>query len=74
MVASSRAIHTAVSERSRVGMKNSSWCQAWPGLPSLLMNSIDCIALTFGPITETRASTIFGVCSARSAAADSLCG
>ena len=26
------------------------------------MNSIDCIALTLGPITGTRASTIFGVC------------
>ena len=33
-------------------MKYSSWCQAWPGLPSALMNSIDCIDLTFGPITS----------------------
>jgi hypothetical protein len=57
-VASSSAIQTAVNDRSRVGMKNSSWCHAWPGLPSALMNSIDCIALTFGPITPVKAATI----------------
>ena len=39
-----------VSERSRVGIKYSSWCQAWPGYPAL-MNIIDCIALTLGPIS-----------------------
>ncbi len=58
MVASSSASHAAASDRSRVGMNISSWCQACPGSPSDLMNSIDCIALTFGPISEVSAETI----------------
>ena len=54
-VASSRAIQPPVRLWSRVGMKISSWCQACPWNPGGLMNSIDCMHLTSGPIS--RAST-----------------
>ena len=47
-------------ERSRVGMKYSSWCHAWPGLPSAFTNNIDCIAFTSGPTTTVRTSTTRG--------------
>jgi hypothetical protein len=59
-VASSSAIQAPVSERSRVGMKSSSWCHACPGLPLAFMNSIDCMHFTFGPMTAVRTSTMAG--------------
>ena len=57
-VASSSAIHTPHSERSRVGMKNSSWCQGWPGLPGPLTNSMDCMHFRSGPTSCLRTPTI----------------
>ena len=73
-VASSMAIQAPVSERSRVGMKYSSWCHAWPGLPEALMNSIDCMHFTFGPITLVSTSTIAGWASAWYMRSEILCG
>ena len=52
------------SERSRVGMKYSSWCHAWPGLPSPFVKSIDCIAFTSGPIRPVSTSTMLGKATA----------
>ena len=49
-VASSRAIQPPVRERSRVGMKISSWCQACPWNPGGLTKSMDCMHFTSGPM------------------------
>lgn len=74
MVASSSAIHTPVSEASGVGMKVSSWCHAWPGLPAFLTNSIDCMHLTSSPTICRSTDTMGPWCSMARMRGEILCG